>query len=196
MVKLAFGSIGDSFSGASIKSYLAEFIATLLFVFAGVGSAIAFGKLTSDAALDPAGLVAIAIAHALALFVGVSMAANISGGHLNPAVTFVPAADKNNRLFGFHLNTRTRQHVLKEHVQKHHERHGAISCSQVHNIDDNAVETIANNCHDLQVMAIRVCGCGKAAFDKALKAIGCNYNQLQSINIRFVGASELVMLEL
>ena len=45
------------------------------------------GKLTSDAALDPAGLVAIAIAHALALFVGVSMAANISGGHLNPAVT-------------------------------------------------------------------------------------------------------------
>ncbi|GJV24048.1 Aquaporin-like protein [Artemisia annua] len=88
MVKLAVGSIGDSLSGASVKSYLAEFIATLLFVFAGVGSAIAYGKLTSDAALDPAGLVAIAIAHALALFVGVSMAANISGGHLNPAVTF------------------------------------------------------------------------------------------------------------
>ena len=45
------------------------------------------GHLTADAALDPAGLVAIAIAHAFALFVGVSMAANISGGHLNPAVT-------------------------------------------------------------------------------------------------------------
>lgn len=44
------------------------------------------GKLTS-AALDPAGLVAVAIAHAFALFVGVSIAANISGGHLNPAVT-------------------------------------------------------------------------------------------------------------
>ncbi|KAJ4803075.1 Aquaporin TIP2-1 [Rhynchospora pubera] len=88
MVKLAFGSVGDSFSAMSIKSYLAEFIATLLFVFAGVGSAIAYGKLTSDAALDPAGLVAVAVAHALALFVGVSIAANISGGHLNPAVTF------------------------------------------------------------------------------------------------------------
>ncbi|KAJ4784599.1 Aquaporin TIP2-1 [Rhynchospora pubera] len=88
MVKLAFGSVGDSFSATSIKSYLAEFIATLLFVFAGVGSAIAYGKLTSDAALDPAGLVAVAVAHALALFVGVSIAANISGGHLNPAVTF------------------------------------------------------------------------------------------------------------
>ncbi|KAK1381774.1 Tonoplast intrinsic protein 23 [Heracleum sosnowskyi] len=87
MVKLAIGSIGDSLSGVSIKSYLAEFIATLLFVFAGVGSAIAYGHLTADAALDPAGLVAIAIAHAFALFVGVSMAANISGGHLNPAVT-------------------------------------------------------------------------------------------------------------
>ncbi|KAJ0961941.1 hypothetical protein J5N97_029769 [Dioscorea zingiberensis] len=87
MVKLAFGSVGDSFSVSSLKSYLAEFIATLLFVFAGVGSAIAYGKLTSGAALGPAGLVAVAIAHALALFVGVSMAANVSGGHLNPAVT-------------------------------------------------------------------------------------------------------------
>jgi len=44
MVKLAFGSFGDSFSAGSIKAYLAEFIATLLFVFAGVGSAIAFSK--------------------------------------------------------------------------------------------------------------------------------------------------------
>ena len=43
---------------------------------------------TSEAALEPAGLVAVAVAHAFALFVGVSMAANISGGHLNPAVTF------------------------------------------------------------------------------------------------------------
>jgi aquaporin TIP len=45
MVKLAFGSCGDSFSASSIKAYVAEFIATLLFVFAGVGSAIAYGEL-------------------------------------------------------------------------------------------------------------------------------------------------------
>ncbi|RLM66122.1 aquaporin TIP2-3 [Panicum miliaceum] len=88
MVKLAFGSLGDSSSAASLRAYVAEFIATLLFVFAGVGSAIAYSQLTKGGALDPAGLVAIAIAHAFALFVGVSMAANISGGHLNPAVTF------------------------------------------------------------------------------------------------------------
>lgn len=44
--------------------------------------------MTQGATLDPAGLVAVAVAHGLALFVGVSVAANISGGHLNPAVTF------------------------------------------------------------------------------------------------------------
>lgn len=46
MVKITIGSIGDSLSVVSLKSYLAEFIATLLFVFAGVGSAIAFSKLS------------------------------------------------------------------------------------------------------------------------------------------------------
>ncbi|KAL8537636.1 hypothetical protein ACS0TY_012672 [Phlomoides rotata] len=87
MPGIAFGRVDDSFSAASIKAYIAEFISTLLFVFAGVGSAIAYNKLTS-AALDPAGLVAIAICHGLALFVAVAIAANISGGHVNPAVTF------------------------------------------------------------------------------------------------------------
>ncbi|KAK4482022.1 hypothetical protein RD792_012941 [Penstemon davidsonii] len=88
MAGIAFGRFDDSFSFASIRAYIAEFISTLLFVFAGVGSAIAYNKLTSDAALDPPGLVAIAICHAFALFVAVSVGANISGGHVNPAVTF------------------------------------------------------------------------------------------------------------
>jgi len=44
--------------------------------------------LTSGAALDPAGLVAVAVCHGFALFVAVSVGANISGGHVNPAVTF------------------------------------------------------------------------------------------------------------
>jgi len=88
MVKIALGTLDDSFSAASLKAYFAEFHATLIFVFAGVGSAIAYNELTKDAALDPTGLVAVAVAHAFALFVGVSVAANISGGHLNPAVTF------------------------------------------------------------------------------------------------------------
>lgn len=44
--------------------------------------------MTSDAALDPAGLVAVAVTHGFALFVAVAVGANISGGHVNPAVTF------------------------------------------------------------------------------------------------------------
>ncbi|PHU28502.1 Aquaporin TIP2-3 [Capsicum chinense] len=81
MVEIAFGYYNDSVTATLLKAYLAEFIATLVFVFAGVGSAIADNKITSDAALDPAGLVGVAVAHGFALFVGVSMAANISGGH-------------------------------------------------------------------------------------------------------------------
>ena len=45
-------------------------------------------KLTDDASTTPAGLVAAALAHAFALFVAVAIGANISGGHVNPAVTF------------------------------------------------------------------------------------------------------------
>ncbi|KAG8075699.1 hypothetical protein GUJ93_ZPchr0006g45897 [Zizania palustris] len=85
---IAFGRFDDSFSVASLKAYVAEFISTLIFVFAGVGSAIAYSKLTGGAALDPAGLVAVALGHAFALFVAVAIGANISGGHVNPAVTF------------------------------------------------------------------------------------------------------------
>nr|GEY98875.1 aquaporin TIP1-1 [Tanacetum cinerariifolium] len=72
----------------TIKAGVAEFISTLIFVFAGSGSGMAFDKLTHGGAASPTGLVAAAIAHAFALFVAVSVAANISGGHVNPAVTF------------------------------------------------------------------------------------------------------------
>jgi aquaporin TIP len=43
MAGMAFGRFDDSFSFGSIKAYIAEFISTLIFVFAGVGSAIAYG---------------------------------------------------------------------------------------------------------------------------------------------------------
>ncbi|KAJ9553471.1 hypothetical protein OSB04_017516 [Centaurea solstitialis] len=48
---------------------------------------MAYGKLTYDAPNTPSGLVSAALAHAFALFVAVSISANISGGHVNPAVT-------------------------------------------------------------------------------------------------------------
>ena len=69
------------------RSTLAEFIATLLFVFLGAGSVIVSGGLPNGD-LDPARLVAIALAHGLAIAFLVFATANLSGGHLNPAVTF------------------------------------------------------------------------------------------------------------
>jgi len=61
---------------------LAEFIGVLLFVFIGCGAVIMVGG-----AAENDGLIAIALAHGLAIAVLVAATAAISGGHLNPAVT-------------------------------------------------------------------------------------------------------------
>ncbi|GKU91885.1 hypothetical protein SLEP1_g5695 [Rubroshorea leprosula] len=71
-----------------LRAALAEFFSMLIFVFAGEGSGMAFNKLTDNGSATPTGLVAASLAHAFALFVAVSVGANISGGHVNPAVTF------------------------------------------------------------------------------------------------------------
>ncbi|KAG6522462.1 aquaporin TIP1-1-like [Zingiber officinale] len=86
--RIAIGTPVEATHPSALKAALAEFISTLIFVFAGQGSGIAFNKLTSDGATTPAGLVAASIAHGFALFVAVAVGANISGGHVNPAVTF------------------------------------------------------------------------------------------------------------
>ena len=75
------------------RSTFAEFIATLLFVFLGAGSVIVSGGLPNGD-LDPARLVAIALAHGLAIAFLVYATANISGGHINPAVTFAALLTK------------------------------------------------------------------------------------------------------
>ncbi|KAB1226036.1 Aquaporin TIP1-1 [Morella rubra] len=86
--QIAFGSPAEIGQRDALRAALAEFISVLIFVFAGEGSGVAFNKLTDDASTTPAGLVAAALAHGFGLFVAVSIAANISGGHVNPAVTF------------------------------------------------------------------------------------------------------------
>ena len=45
-------------------------------------------KLIDDASTMPAGMVAEALSHGIALFIAVGVASNISGGHVNPAMTF------------------------------------------------------------------------------------------------------------
>ncbi|TYJ39818.1 hypothetical protein E1A91_A04G095500v1 [Gossypium mustelinum] len=85
---IAVGRPEEATHPDALKAALAEFISTLIFVFAGSGSGMAFNKLTDNGATTPAGLVAAALAHGFGLFVAVSVGANISGGHVNPAVTF------------------------------------------------------------------------------------------------------------
>lgn len=46
------------------------------------------GKLMPDAASDPSSLLVVGVANAFALSSAVYIAAGISGGHVNPAVTF------------------------------------------------------------------------------------------------------------
>ncbi len=64
-----------------IKACVAEFVGTFALIFVGVGAIANLGG-------DHAGLVGIALAHGLTIAVMVSATGAISGGHLNPAVTF------------------------------------------------------------------------------------------------------------
>jgi len=60
-----------------LKQCVAEFIGTFTLIFIGVG-----------AIYNNPGLLGVALAHGLAIAVMVSATGGISGGHLNPAVTF------------------------------------------------------------------------------------------------------------
>eukprot|EP00268_Persea_americana_P047406 TRINITY_DN4938_c0_g1_i1.p1 TRINITY_DN4938_c0_g1~~TRINITY_DN4938_c0_g1_i1.p1 ORF type:complete len:235 (+),score=23.55 TRINITY_DN4938_c0_g1_i1:431-1135(+) len=82
-----WGRTGEAIHPDSMRAAFSEFISTLIFVFAGEGSLLALDKIGQDTS-SASGLVAVAMAHAFALFVAVALAANISGGHVNPAVTF------------------------------------------------------------------------------------------------------------
>ena len=90
LVRRIWASKSDFVSLESWHASFAEFIATLLFVFVGAGAVVATGSLT-DGGLDPARLVAIALAHGLAITLLVYATANLSGGHINPAVSFAAA---------------------------------------------------------------------------------------------------------
>ncbi|KAK8627830.1 hypothetical protein V6N13_135428 [Hibiscus sabdariffa] len=72
----------------SIRATLAEFLASLIFVFAGEGSILALDKKYKDTSTTPARMVMVALAHGLALFAAMASSINVSGGHVNPAVTF------------------------------------------------------------------------------------------------------------
>src|SRR5687768_7259273 len=66
-----------------LKQCVAEFIGTFALIFVGVGVIANHTGLTGNA-----GLLAVALAHGFTIAVMVAATAGISGGHLNPAVTF------------------------------------------------------------------------------------------------------------
>ena len=67
----------------NISAYLAEFLATFALVFFGVGAIM-----TNHLLGGSLGLLGIAAAHGIALVVMIAATMNISGAHINPAVTF------------------------------------------------------------------------------------------------------------
>lgn len=85
------------------RAVAAEFIATGLFVFLGTGAVVVsnawvFGQqlerelpLQLEAVPSPGLVIAVALAHGLAIMVLMAAIAKISGGHINPAVTFAAA---------------------------------------------------------------------------------------------------------
>ncbi len=66
-----------------LKQCVAEFVGTFALIFIGVGVIANHADLSSNA-----GLLAVALAHGFTIAVMVSATGAISGGHLNPAVTF------------------------------------------------------------------------------------------------------------
>src|SRR5207248_176882 len=66
-----------------LKQCVAEFVGTFALIFVGVGVIANHSGLNGNA-----GLLAVALAHGLTIAVMASATGAISGGHLNPAVTF------------------------------------------------------------------------------------------------------------
>ena len=92
----SLGLTQDDLNERTLRAALAEFIATMLFLFVGCGAIVGvtgvLGPGSGNPALspttDPAALVVVAFAFGLGIATLVGGTAAISGGHLNPAVTF------------------------------------------------------------------------------------------------------------
>jgi aquaporin TIP len=81
------GLSGEDLGPRLWKSAIAEGIAVLLFVFIGAGAVV----VSTQDELTLNAVIIIALAHGLAFATLVAMTAGISGGHINPAVTFAIA---------------------------------------------------------------------------------------------------------
>ena len=74
------------FSKNDQRAIAAEFLGTMFFVMLGCGS-VAAAVAFLDSGGSTGALVAIALAHGIGILTAVAWTANLSGGHINPAVT-------------------------------------------------------------------------------------------------------------
>jgi MIP family channel proteins len=81
-------SINELTSPAALRATFAEFVATLLFLFIGVGSVAAFVASSGPDSALVDGVPIIALGFGLAIAFLAAGIGPISGGHINPAVTF------------------------------------------------------------------------------------------------------------
>jgi aquaporin TIP len=84
-IQLGFRS--DDLGSATWRAVFAEFIATALLVLIGTGAAISASNML-DGSSTASFIVAVALAFGIAIAVLVAATARVSGGHINPAVTF------------------------------------------------------------------------------------------------------------
>src|SRR5689334_21910128 len=75
----------NTFTQNEQRAIAAEFLGTMFFVFLGTAAVAAAVGYFQDA--SAAALVVFAIAHGRGILNAVAWTANISGGHINPAVT-------------------------------------------------------------------------------------------------------------
>lgn len=77
-----------------MKKYLSEFIGTAVLVLFGCGTAVVTGGLTGGIGLGTLGVFAIAMAFGLSIVAMAYVIGNISGCHINPAVSLAMLINK------------------------------------------------------------------------------------------------------
>ncbi|CAN4128165.1 unnamed protein product [Withania somnifera] len=89
-MRIVIGNLKEVLHPDTLVAAFAEFISMFVFVFAvkDVPLHSANTLMSQGARMQGGGFISAAISHAFSLFVAVSIATNISGGHVNPAVTF------------------------------------------------------------------------------------------------------------
>ncbi|KAL6627016.1 hypothetical protein ACP70R_030742 [Stipagrostis hirtigluma subsp. patula] len=97
MAKLVLGNHGEAARPDFLRGVLGELVLTFLFVFIGVGAAIA--GTAGKSSVGAAELAAVALGQALVVAVIATAGFHISGGHINPAVTLSLAVGGHITLF-------------------------------------------------------------------------------------------------